>query len=97
MFILTGKTAVNSSRIRQLKAQAHHLNPVVMIGQAGLTTPVIAEIEVALLAHELIKIKIRADKAERLQMTQQICSETQAHLIQQIGLCTVIYRPNPER
>jgi RNA-binding protein len=88
---------VNSADIQKLRAKAHHLNPVVMIGAAGLTAAVLAEIELALLAHELIKIKIRAEKALRQQMTQQICTETKAELVQTIGQCTVVYRLNPDR
>jgi hypothetical protein len=45
---------------RWLKKQVHHLKPVVSLGQAGLTAPVLAEIELALDHHELIKVKIAA-------------------------------------
>ena len=88
---------MNAAEIRKLRAAAHNLNPVVMIGQAGLTAAVLAEIEGALNAHELIKIKIRAEKEERLQISQQICAETDAELVQNIGQIAVVYRKNPDK
>lgn len=88
---------MNAAEIRKLRAAAHNLNPVVMIGQAGLTAAVLAEIEDALNAHELIKIRIRAEKEERMQISQQICNDTGAELIQNIGQIAVIYRENPDK
>lgn len=88
---------MNAAEIRKLRAAAHNLNPVVMIGQAGLTAAVLAEIDSALNTHELIKIKIRAEKAERTQISRQICSDTGAELIQEIGQITVVYRKNPDK
>lgn len=82
---------------KQLKSDAHSLNPVVMIGQAGLTDAVLAEIEVALDHHELIKIKIRAERDDRKLIGQKICEYTGAELIQSIGACAVIYRLNPNK
>jgi len=85
---------VNPIEKKKLKAQAHPLNPVVMIGQAGLTPAVIKEINMALDAHELIKIKIRAERDERELIRDQICAETQAELLQSIGQIAVFFRKN---
>lgn len=82
---------------KALKAKAHALNPVVMIGQAGLTPAVINEIGVALDAHELIKVKIRAERNERKTISEQICLETQSELIQSIGQIVVLFRKNPNK
>jgi RNA-binding protein len=82
---------------KKLKSDAHHLNPVVMIGQAGLTAAVIAEIELALDAHELIKVKIRAERDERKDICTEICAATTAELIQAIGQIIIIYRHNPKK
>ncbi|MEQ1621409.1 MAG: ribosome assembly RNA-binding protein YhbY [Methylococcales bacterium] len=82
---------------KTLKAQAHSLNPVVMIGQSGLTAAVLAEIEIALNSHELIKIRIRAEREDRKQITEKICADTKAELIQAIGQIAIIYRKNPEK
>ncbi len=88
---------MNPEQLKQLKTKAHELKPVIMIGQAGLTEAVGKEIELALDTHELIKIKIRAEREDRKQMQQQICTETQAELIQSIGQVVVIYRKKPEK
>jgi RNA-binding protein len=88
---------VKSAEIKKFRALAHNLNPVVMIGQSGLTDAVLAEIDHALKAHELIKIRIRAEKDERLEITQQICQASKAELIQNIGQIAVIYRKNPQK
>ena len=87
---------MNSARKKQLKAQAHSLKPVIIVGQSGLTESVLKEIEITLDTHELIKIKIRADKEERNQIRDQIIADTQAELIQSIGQVVVIYRRKPE-
>ncbi|MGZ6347584.1 MAG: ribosome assembly RNA-binding protein YhbY [Anaerolineales bacterium] len=82
---------------KKLKAQAHPLNPVVMIGQAGLTAAVINEINLALDTHELIKVKIRAERDDRSTIAEQICTETHAELVQSIGQVAVLYRKNPKK
>ena len=83
---------------KKLRAQAHSLKPVVTIGQSGLTNAVIAELEIALDHHQLIKVKIRSDDRElRKQIAEQMCEQTKAELIQRIGQITVLYRRNPDR
>ena len=88
---------MNPIEKKKLKAQAHPLKPVVIIGQAGLTPAVIKEINVALDAHELIKIKIRAERDERGVIRNQIHEETQAELIQSIGQIAVFFKKNPKK
>jgi len=87
---------VNSVRKKQLKSQAHSLKPVIMVGQSGLTESVLKEIEIALDTHELIKIKVRAEKDERNVIRDQIITDTKAELIQSIGQVVVIYRKKPQ-
>lgn len=82
---------------KKLKAQAHALNPVVMIGQAGLTNEVLNEINIALDVHELIKVRIRAERDDRRIMSEQIITATQAENIQSIGQIGVFYRKNPNK
>ncbi|QWF69817.1 YhbY family RNA-binding protein [Methylomonas paludis] len=82
---------------KKLKALAHALNPVVMIGQAGLTDAVLKEINLALDTHELIKVKIRAEKVDRQLISAEICSQTLAEQIQAIGQIAVLYRKNPQK
>jgi len=88
---------VNSADKKKLRAQAHGLKPVIMIGQAGLTAAVLAEIELALDSHELIKVRIRAEREDRKQISEKICTDTGAALIQTIGQIAVIYRLNPNK
>lgn len=88
---------MNSIEKKKLKAQAHPLNPVVIIGQAGLTDAVTKEINLALDAHELIKVRIRAERDERNAIRTRICTETLAELIQSIGQIVVLYRKNPKK
>ena len=77
----------------QLRAKAHKLDPVVIIGQAGLSDAVIKEIKTHLTAHELIKVRImRDDRVERQQMLQDICEKCAAAPVQHIGKLLVIYR-----
>lgn len=86
----------SSQNHRQLIAEAHALQPVVMIGQKGLTEAVITEIDRALFDHELIKIKIDADSKEgRLQITKAIESRLQATCLRVIGHIAIFYRPVP--
>ncbi len=86
------------SQKKALKAQAHHLKPVVLLGNKGLTPEVIAEINVALIAHELIKVKINGqEKEDRITMTQVLCQELSAETVQIIGNTSIIYRKNKEK
>lgn len=88
---------MNSADKKKLRAQAHSLKPVIMIGQFGLTAAVLAEIELALSSHELIKVKIRAEREDRKQISEKICIDTGATLVQTIGQIAVIYKLNPDK
>ena len=86
---------ISNSEKKNLRAQAHPLKPVDMIAQSGLTDAVLAEIDIALNAHALIKVSIRgADKKERIEQGKKIESQLNADVIDQIGGITVLYRPN---
>ncbi len=80
---------------QSLKAKAHSLKPVVLLGTKGLTPAIVAETHEALTAHELIKIKINgAEKEDRKIIANEICAQLQANLVQLIGNIAVIYRKN---
>ena len=86
------------SERRALRARAHPLHPVIMIGEAGLTPAVLHEIDVALKSHELIKIRVLGDDRERRRrMPAEICAALDASPVQGIGKILVIYRPRPEQ
>jgi RNA-binding protein len=80
------------------RAEAHHLSPVVMIGNDGLTPGVKKEIDAALTAHGLIKIRVLGDdRAQRETMYQSLADELGAAPIQHIGKLLVLWRPKPAK
>ncbi|WP_133130561.1 ribosome assembly RNA-binding protein YhbY [Legionella yabuuchiae] len=88
---------MDTSFKQSLKSRAHHLKPVVMIGAKGLTEAVTEETNKALLAHELIKVKISgAEKEDRLTIAEQMANQLNAELIQLIGNTAILYRKNEE-
>ena len=83
---------------RSLREQAHYLDPVVMVGEAGLTDNVLNEISNSLDAHGLIKIRVFGDdRANRIEIFQKICSKLKAAPIQHIGKLLVVYRHKKEK
>ena len=80
-----------------LRAEAHALKPVVIIGEAGLTPAVIKEISASLDSHGLIKVRVFGDDREmRTEIYENICTELDAAPVQHIGKLLVIYRPKKE-
>ena len=89
--------SLTSIQRRALRARAHALNPVVSIGDKGLSSTVFREIESSLDAHELIKIRAgEPDRQARGALLLQICSKLNAAPVQHIGKILVIYRPAPK-
>jgi len=83
---------------RALRAKAHHLHAVVSIGQHGLTPAVLHELDVNLLAHELIKVRVFSDlRDERDAMLQRICAALDATPVQHIGKLLILWRQAPEK
>ena len=79
-----------------LKARAHKLDPLVIVGAKGLTDAVIAEIDFALKSHELIKVRAgMMDRHERDEAMSAICAKTGAEPVQQIGKIFVLFRKRP--
>ncbi|MGZ5272045.1 MAG: YhbY family RNA-binding protein [Ramlibacter sp.] len=80
------------------RAEAHHLDPVVTIGNEGLTAAVAKEVDAALNAHGLIKVRVLGDdRAEREAMYQQLADQLGAAPIQHIGKLLVLWRPKPAK
>jgi len=79
-----------------LKVRAHPLKPTVMIGNAGLTESVLKEIAQTLKIHELIKIRVMAERPLREAILTEICTRLNAAPVQHIGKILVIYQPNPD-
>lgn len=88
---------LNSQQIRKLRALAHHLKPVIMVGDKGVTENLLKELDRALETHELLKVTIAgADKAGRLEITQALCESSQAEIVQTIGRISILYRKSKE-
>ena len=88
---------LSAKQRRALRARAHHLDPVVSVGAAGLSEAVLAELSIALDEHELVKLRIAADDREqRKELIASMCKRARAELVQRIGHTAVIYRKRPE-
>ncbi len=89
---------ITKTQQKFLRSKAHHLKPVLWIGQNGLTDSVTAEIETALDHHELIKIKLRVgDRELRNKTVAEICQATHSTQVQSIGNIVSIYRRNDKQ
>ena len=89
---------LNPTQRREHRANAHHLEPVVLIGGDGLTAAVKKEVDAALNAHGLIKVRIFSDdRAAREQMYQTLTEELSAAPVQHIGKLVILWRPQPEK
>lgn len=90
-------TELNPAQRRELRAQAHHLNPVVSISQKGLQASVLGEIDRCLTAHELIKVRLYGiDREARDSLVSELCDNLACSLVQHIGNLLVLWRPNPD-
>jgi len=87
-----------SARQKQyLRSEAHHLKPVVLLGQHGLTDAVLAEIDEALRVHELIKVRIPGvERDEKREVTEAIGEATGATVVQTVGHVVVLFRQRPK-
>ena len=83
---------------KEHRAEAHHLDPVVMIGNDGMTPAIVRETDAALKAHGLIKVRVLGDdRAARETIYQSLCDELGAAPIQHIGKLLVLWRPKPAK
>lgn len=79
-----------------LKARAHALEPRVQVGGAGVTDQLVAEVDRALTAHELIKVKIATDdRAGRAAMGDEIAARTGASVVHRVGKIVILWRKAP--
>lgn len=82
---------------KSLKAKAHHLEPIILIGQKGITPNVLEEINIALEYHELIKIRVQqGDKLCREGFALEIAEKLNAHFIAHLGRVLIFYRKKKE-
>jgi RNA-binding protein len=89
---------ITEKQKRWLKSQVHYLKPVVLVGQAGLTHAVLAELDLALDHHELLKVRVAAgDRNLRDAVIERMAEESRATLVSRIGNVAALYRPNPKK
>ncbi|NVJ49928.1 MAG: ribosome assembly RNA-binding protein YhbY [Gammaproteobacteria bacterium] len=89
---------LTTSQVRYLRAQAHALKPVVMVGANGITDGLLEELNQALNIHELIKVKVRAEERdERDELITQLCRRSGAQNIQRVGHVLTLFRRNSDK
>ncbi|WP_062355639.1 ribosome assembly RNA-binding protein YhbY [Pseudoxanthomonas mexicana] len=90
--------ALTAAQSRFLRGQAHDLKALLQIGNKGVTTAFIAELDAVLEQHELVKVKVFGeDRDARDAMIADLADRTEAALVQRIGHTAVLYRPSKER
>ncbi len=90
-------TVLTASQNRFLRGQAHGLKAMLQMGGKGLTDAVVAEVDVALEHHELIKVKVASeDREARDAMIGDLAKRTDAALVQRIGHVAILYRPSKD-
>ena len=90
-------TPPSSKELRQLRAQAHSLKPVVTVAGKGLAPSVLEELDRALNDHELIKVKVAVgDREQRESVIEELCSLSEAYLVQRVGNIATLLRTNPQ-
>lgn len=90
--------SLNPAQVKHLRALAHDLKPVILMGAKGLTDALVGELEIALEHHELVKVKLSGgDRAERDLAAATLVERTGAALIQRIGNQAVLFRRNSKK
>lgn len=88
---------LSSKQVQYLRGLGHHLSPVAMVGQNGLTKSVLLAVEEVLTTHELVKIKIAEDSPEeRLKLAEEIAKKTGSALVQTLGKTALLFRTNKD-
>ncbi len=87
---------LTSKQRKELEKAAHDLQPVVIVGGAGVTDGVTKMVDSSLAAHELIKIKFNEYKDEKVELVNQLCEDCDATLVRIIGNVAILFREKPE-
>jgi putative YhbY family RNA-binding protein len=90
-------TPLTTRERAQLKARAHALEPLVTVGNAGVTPELVKEVERALTAHELIKVRVStADRDARHALGDDLAAATDATVVHRVGKVLILWRPRPQ-
>lgn len=91
-------TQLTSAQIRYLRGEAHDIKPLMQVGGKGVSAALLAELSQLLEDHELVKVKVAAsDRESRDAMIAELCTASQATLVQRIGHTAVLYRAAREK
>ena len=88
---------LSNVQLRYLRGLAHKLKPVVYLGQKGVTPSVLAELDAALIVHELVKVKLAGEREQKAGLVEQLARESKAEVVQKIGHVVSLFRRNEER
>ena len=88
---------ITSKQRKALSKKAHHLDPVVMVGQQGLTEGVVKAVDKALEDHELIKVRFIDFKEGRREISSEMAEKTGSLLVRVIGNVAILYRENDDK
>ncbi|MCB0344426.1 MAG: ribosome assembly RNA-binding protein YhbY [Bdellovibrionales bacterium] len=88
---------LTSAQRKHLRGLAHHLDPIVMVGQKGITPELIAEVSRALSDHELIKVRFTDYKDQRKVLSEQIAAESEGSIAGIIGNHLILYKEHPDK
>ena len=87
---------LSSTQRSYLRSQAHHLEPIILIGKNGITNGTIESLNKALDSRELIKIKFREYKDEKKSLSHQLSESTESHVVGMVGHTVILFRQNPD-
>ncbi len=90
------KKELSSAHKKFLRGKAHHLKPLVLVGQSGVTEGIIGSVNDALLAHELIKVRLR-EPEDKKAMAKELATLSKSHLCGLVGHTAILYRAHPEK
>lgn len=89
--------SLSQAQKKAFRSIGHHLNPVVTVSENGISEGVLAELDRALVDHELIKVKLALpERDDRVAMLDELVAASRAELVQKIGKMALLYRRNPK-
>ncbi len=89
--------SLNPQQIRYLRGLTHQLHPLVTVASKGLSETVLAEIDAALRHHELVKVRLRAEREQRAGWIEDIARICKAEKVHAIGQVACYFRRNPKK
>jgi RNA-binding protein len=87
---------LSGSDRRHLRRLAHHLDPIVQVGAAGVTDAVVGALDRALRDHELVKLRIAHEREQRREIADRLAAATRSAVAGLVGHTAVLYRPAPD-